>query len=177
MKIKRMICKIAVTLAVIFSAIQILSAHAKMPHLKPSLTNADYITATHSNIAFENSGRSAAPVGLLVNGVHNPLAIDQNTTLFTWRSASAGRGARQSAYQVIVATSRKHLAENAESWWNSGKMDSSQSASVPYTGKALPAATRFWWKVRIWDQTGQPSPYSTPAFFDTGLNHWKARVE
>ena len=40
----------------------------------------------------------------------------------------------------------------------------------------MPSATRFWWKVRIWDQTGKPSPYSAPACFDTGLaqNDWTA---
>lgn len=175
MKFKCSVGKTTVTLAVFFLFVPRLCAHAAISQSKPGLTHTPATTAANSNIAIETRGQLAAPVGLLVNGVHNPLAIDQNTTLFTWRSVSDGRGARQSAYQVIVAASRERLAENAESWWNSGKMDSSQSASVRYTGKALPAATRFWWKVRIWDQTGHPSPYSTPAFFDTGLNHWKAQ--
>jgi len=116
----------------------------------------------------------AAPVGLLVNGVRNPLAIDQNTTLFTWRSMAAGRGERQTAYQILVSSSRKRLAAGTGNWWNSGKVDSNRSASVQYAGKALPSATRFWWKVRIWDQAGKPGPYSTPARFDTGLSHWTA---
>ena len=61
-------------------------------------------------------------------------------------------------------------------WWDSGKVDSARSASVEYAGKALPSATRFWWTVRVWDQTGKPSHYSAPAYFDTGLaqNEWTA---
>jgi alpha-L-rhamnosidase len=56
-------------------------------------------------------------------------------------------------------------------------VDSTQSASVEYRGHAFPPATRFWWEVRTWDQTGKPSHYSAPAYFDTGLsqNDWTAQ--
>ena len=123
-------------------------------------------------VGFAASGKPTAPVGLLVNGVTNPLAIDRDATRFTWMSKDTERGERQTAYQVAVFES----LESGQVWWNSGKVDSDRSASVEYTGKALPAATRFWWKVRIWDQSGEPSPYSAPAYFDTGLNQgeWTA---
>ena len=52
---------------------------------------------------------------------------------------------------------------------DSGKVDSDKSAGVTYAGTAMPAATRLWWKVRIWDAAGKPAPYSAPARFDTGL--------
>ncbi|MGH7980522.1 MAG: alpha-L-rhamnosidase N-terminal domain-containing protein, partial [Limisphaerales bacterium] len=123
-------------------------------------------------------GKPGAPVGLLVNGVHDPLAIDRDTTRFTWMSRDTGRGERQTAYQIVVYSQApdpdRPLA--ASVLWDSGKMDSGQSASIKYGGKALPATTRFWWKVRIWDQKGLASPYSAPAYFDTGLNpgEWTA---
>ena len=107
--------------------------------------------------ALEVFGKPAAPVGLLVNGVSEPLAIDRDATRFTWMSEDTARGERQTAYQILVASSAEHLAEGKADCWDSGKVDSDQSASVEYAGKALPAATRFWWKVRIWDQTGKPS--------------------
>jgi len=116
-------------------------------------------------VPFCASAKPLAPVGLLVNGVNDPLAIDRDATRFTWMSKDTGRGERQTAYQIVV------FAKPASTViWDSGKVDSDQSASVEYGGKALPEATRFWWKVRIWDQTGNPSAYSAPAFFDTGLN-------
>ena len=116
----------------------------------------------------------SAPVGLLVNGVSNPLAIDRNAIRFTWMSKDTYRGERQIAYQILVF---EEPSSSPLICWDSGKVDSDQSASVEYAGKALPAATRFWWKVRIWDQTGEASPYSAPAYFDTGLNQdeWTAQ--
>jgi alpha-L-rhamnosidase len=116
-------------------------------------------------------------VGLLVNGVSNPLAIDREGARFAWRSEDTGRGARQTAYQLLVASSAERLAAGKADWWDSGKVDSDRSAAVEYAGKALPLVTRFWWEVRVWDQTGNPSRYSTPACFDTGLaqNEWTAR--
>jgi len=121
-------------------------------------------------------GEPSTPADLLVNGVGNPLAIDREDTRFTWRSADTSRGATQTAYQILVATSIADLAAGKADDWDSGKVDSDKSASVEYAGKPLPAATRFWWQVRVWDQTGKPSHYSTPAFFDTGLNQteWTA---
>jgi len=119
----------------------------------------------------------AAPVGLLVNGASNPLAIDRDATRFTWGSPDAGRGETQTGYQLLVATSADNLAAGKVDCWDSGKMGSDQSAAVEYAGKPLSSATRFWWEVRIWDQTGKPGPYSAPAYFDTGLNQneWTAR--
>jgi alpha-L-rhamnosidase len=118
-----------------------------------------------------------APLGLLVNGVANPLAIDRGTVRFTWRSEASGRGERQTAYQILVSSSRANLDAAKGDFWNSGKVGSNRSAGVEFDGKALPRTTRFWWKVRIWNQTGSPGPYSAPAFFDTGLNHgeWTAQ--
>jgi alpha-L-rhamnosidase len=118
-----------------------------------------------------------APVGLLVNGVSNPLAIDRNATRFTWRSMDAGRGETQTAYQILVASNLGHLTAGTGDCWDSGKVDSDKSAAVEYAGKPLPPATRFWWEVRVWDQTGEPSRYSAPAYFDSGLaeNEWTAR--
>jgi alpha-L-rhamnosidase len=129
-----------------------------------------------ASIAFAASGGTIAPADLLVNGAANPLAIDRDVARFTWRSPTAGRGERQTAYQIIVSSSAQGLDDAKASWWDSGKVDSDTSAAVEYAGRPLPATTRFWWKVRIWDQAGKPSPYSAPACFDTGLNQdeWTA---
>jgi len=135
------------------------------------------IASAMVSIAFAASSMPTAPAGLLVNGVSNPLAIDRGRTQFTWMPAGTTRGERQTAYQILVASSAEALTEEKADCWDSGKVDSDQSASVEYVGKALSATARFWWTVRIWDQTGEASRYSAPAFFDTGLNQdeWKAQ--
>ncbi len=135
------------------------------------------LTLIIAAIAFGASGRRSAPAGLLVNGVSNPLAIDRNATRFTWMSKDGDRAERQTAYQILVASSLKGLAAGKADEWDSGKVDSARSASVDeYAGKVWPSAMRVWWTVRVWDQTGKPSRYSTPAYFDTGLaqNEWTA---
>ncbi len=120
--------------------------------------------------------RPGAPVGLLVDGVSNPLAIERDSARFTWRSAEAGRGEMQAAYQILVSSNANRLATDTGDWWDSGKIDSDQSASIAYAGNPLTGGSRFWWKVRVWDQTGKPGNYSAPASFDTGLaqDEWKA---
>ena len=128
-------------------------------------------------IAFGASGKPNAPVGLLVNGVSNPLAIDRGVTRFTWQSDDTTREGKQTACQILVASSAERLATGEADYWDSGKVNSDKSASVEYGGTPLLPATRFWWEVRVWDQTGKPSDYSTAAYFDTGLNEneWTAR--
>jgi len=133
--------------------------------------------ATPASHVQQASGKSAAPVGLLVNGVSNPLAIDRDAVRFTWRQTDAGRGDAQTAYRILVATSRERLAQGKGDVWDSGKADSDRSAGVAFAGAALPANTRLWWKVRVWDRAGIPGPYSEPARFDTGLaqSDWMAK--
>ena len=123
------------------------------------------------------SSTPSAPVHLLVNGVSAPLAIDRDAARFTWRSVASARGEMQAAYQILVSSTRANLAAGRGDWWDSGKVDSSNSASIEYAGKALPPAARFWWQVRTWNQTGKASSYCAPAFFDTGLNQdeWRAQ--
>jgi alpha-L-rhamnosidase len=129
-----------------------------------------------ASIAFAAAGQPSAPAGLLVNGVSNPLAIDRDTTRFTWMSEDSARGEKQTAYQILVFSGIRPPTSDNPVLWDSGKVNSDRSASVEYAGKPLPPAKRFWWKVRIWDQTGKSSSYSAPAYFDTGLNQneWTA---
>jgi alpha-L-rhamnosidase len=137
------------------------------------------LTLVIALIALGVSGKPAVPVGLLVNGLSQPLAIERDATRFTWRLTDNTRGESQTAYQILVSSSAFPTSDFrplTSVCWNSRKVDSDKSASVEYAGKPLPPATRFWWKVRVWDQTGKPGDYSEPAYFDTGLNQneWTA---
>ncbi len=136
-----------------------------------------FFTLAIALIGFEALGSPSASEGLLVNGVSQPLAVDRDTIRFTWMSKDARRGETQTAYQILVSSNSNGLAAGTADWWDSGKVDSDKSAAVEYRGKALPAAARFWWKVRVWDQTGEPGDYSEPNYFDTGLNQneWTAQ--
>ena len=127
--------------------------------------------------ALQIFGKPPAPGGLLVNGVSRPLAIERGAARFTWSLGDTTRGEKQTAYQLLVGSNPNRLVENKADYWDSGKVSSDKSASVEYAGRPFPPAKRFWWKVRVWDQTGKPGNYSKPNYFDTGLNQneWSAR--
>lgn len=75
------------------------------------------------------------------------------------------RGARQAAYQVLVASSPERLAKDEGDLWDSGKVESDQSAQVIYAGKPLVSGADCHWKVRLWDADGIATPFSKPALW------------
>ncbi|OLF05212.1 hypothetical protein BLA60_37380 [Actinophytocola xinjiangensis] len=102
--------------------------------------------------------------GLTTNGRVDPLGTGGGAPQFGWMSTSDRRDVVQGAYQVRVGT-RPGRADV----WNSGRVASASQVDVPYAGAALRSATRYHWQVRVWDGDGQVSPWSAPAWFETGL--------
>jgi alpha-L-rhamnosidase len=114
---------------------------------------------------------------LKCEGLTNPLGIDKTVPRFNWKISSSEKGTQQSAFQLLVASDITLLSENKADLWNSEKVFSGESIMVPYNGEALGSASVAWWKVRIWDEAGNASPWSEPANFSVGLlgkNDWKA---
>ena len=113
---------------------------------------------------------SQSPITLKVESVTAPLALDTAVPRFSWQLDDETRGARQTAFQIVVS-------EGETSLWNSGRVESDQSVLVPYAGSKLKPLTRAVWKVRIWDGVGEVSPWSESAVFETGLldaSDWEA---
>src|SRR5208282_4142090 len=79
------------------------------------------------------------------------------------------RGQGQSAYEIVVAGNRNELDAGRGDLWDSGKVSSDQSAQVRYTGKPLVSEQECFWKVRVWDEQGEPSAWSRPALWTMGL--------
>ena len=99
----------------------------------------------------------------------NLLGIDVAQPRLSWQLQSDGRGARQTAYQILVASSPEQLADNQGDLWDSGKVETDQSIQVAYAGSKLGSGQRAWWTVRVWDQDGQASDYAEPAWWEMGL--------
>ncbi len=99
----------------------------------------------------------------------NPLGIDLPQPRLSRSLESAERAQRQTAYQILVASNPDQLADDQADLWDSGKVDSDQSAYIRYAGNALQSGARCWWKVRVWDKDGRPSAYSQPAYWELGL--------
>ena len=107
--------------------------------------------------------------GLQCEYLTNPLGLDETHPRLRWLLQSPQRAQRQSAYQVLVASTEAALQADRGDLWDSGKIASAQSAQVPYAGKPLASGQRAWWKVRAWDRDGKPSAWSRLASWEMGL--------
>lgn len=109
---------------------------------------------------------------------NNPLGIENTTPCFSWELQSALRNKRQSAYRLIVASSIENLDTNVGDIWDSGKVSSDETVGIKYDGKDISDETRYYWKVKVWDESDSEEPWSDRAFFETGLmgnKNWKAK--
>ena len=109
-----------------------------------------------------------------------PVGVDLAQPGLSWRLEDAAntRGQKQTAYQILVATTAANLAANNGDLWDSGQVASEQSPRVPYDGAALTSRQRCYWKVRVWDKDGQPSAWSAPSEWTMGLlnpSDWSAK--
>jgi len=99
----------------------------------------------------------------------NPTAIDVAQPRLQWRVESDERGQRQTAWQILVASSREFLAQDRGDLWDSGKVAGDQTTFIRYAGKKLTSSQTVFWKVRSWDRDGKPSAWSEPASWTMGL--------
>jgi alpha-L-rhamnosidase len=99
----------------------------------------------------------------------DPLGIGETAPRLSWEMQDPRRGAKQSAYQILVAGTPEKLAANQGDLWDSGKVDSNQTTQVVYAGKPLGSRMRCHWKVRLWNHEGKPSAWSAPAIWTMGL--------
>lgn len=111
-----------------------------------------------------------APHHLRVEQLDRPLGLDTAQPRLAWWVHDPRTSARQSAYHVQVATDPAALARGEADAWDTGRVESEQSIHVVYAGEALRPSTRYHWRVRTWDGDGEPSPWSLPAWWETGLN-------
>jgi alpha-L-rhamnosidase len=107
----------------------------------------------------------------------NPV-LDEIQPRLSWVLESDVRGQRQTAYQVLVASSPDKLNPEEADLWDSGKVPGDQTAQVVYEGKRLTSRQMCYWKVRSWDKDGNPGIWSEPARWEMGLlakADWKAK--
>jgi alpha-L-rhamnosidase len=102
---------------------------------------------------------------LRVEYLKNPVGIDVEQPRFSWKMESPQRNVSQTAYEITVSTD----ATGQNPVWTSGQIASGQSVHIPYGGSALSPATRYYWKVNVWDNQNRTTSSTESAFFETGL--------
>lgn len=98
-----------------------------------------------------------------------PSGIESKSPRFSWKVACQQRGYRQSAYRILVADTEDALTADKGTVWDSGTFLSSNSVLVPFQGKELHSATRYYWKVKVWNEAGEESAWSRQGSFVTGM--------
>jgi len=108
---------------------------------------------------------------LLCENVVNPVGIDIQKPQLSWQLQSLQRGVFQTAYEIIVSSQNKPI-------WKSGKVLSSESINISYSGPALHSGIKYTWKVRVSDNSGMISKWSETASWSMALlnaEEWKAK--
>ena len=99
---------------------------------------------------------------LRVNQITEALGLDVEKPVFSWKLRSEKQNILQKQAQIMVGKT----AGSADVW-DSGVMNSNESAGTVYTGEALEAETRYYVTVKVWNQDGEEA--ETSSWFETGL--------
>lgn len=152
--------------ALVLTAIALTTGLAAPPALSSTATPTAPVSVTYA--------AAPATVGsLTTEHLAEPLGIDEDHPRFGWQLTAASRGWVQTAYEVEVATD----ASFDDVVWDSGKVASDNSVQVGYDGAPLASATRYHWRVRVWDGDDVASAWSAPSWFETGVlkpSGWQA---
>lgn len=127
---------------------------------------------------FSFGGGRLAPDDLRCEYLSEPLGIDVVKPRLSWIVQSSQRGQRQTAYRILVASSRDLIEKKTGDLWDSGMVASDQTTQVVYAGKPLKSQMQCFWIVRVWDKDDKPSSWSKVASWSMGLlqpERWKAQ--
>lgn len=97
------------------------------------------------------------------------VGVDNPNPRFGWKLTPLTRGAKQSAYCIVVKDASGHTL------WDSKKTASEFDAGVRYAGEALASAEIYSCELTVWDANGESCTSSID--FETGMmkeSDWKA---
>ncbi|MEG0849006.1 MAG: family 78 glycoside hydrolase catalytic domain, partial [Flavobacterium sp.] len=131
-----------------------------MKHLK------NIVLAIGFLVTFISNGQ-ILPIRLTTEMAENPLAVVQNQPRLSWQLVSKESNASQIGYIILVASSEEKLQNDEGDIWNSGRVNSNKNLQITYNGNPLKNETKYFWKVKVWNQTGKISKWSKTAAFRT----------
>jgi alpha-L-rhamnosidase len=127
------------------------------------------------------STASIKPFDLQCEYLKDPVGIDVIKPRLSWKLQALDpqeRGQRQISYRILVARSKARLELNEGELWDSGEVKSDQSIHVEYQGARMKSGMECYWKVKVRDNNGKLSPWSTPSRWTMGLlepSDWSAK--
>ena len=108
---------------------------------------------------------------LKVENMTCPLGIDTSTPRFSWKldDNNQEKNVRQTAYQIIVASTYEKVKAGEGDLWDTGWVKSDEQLWIPYGGKPLGSNQRCWWNVRTKTNKGETGWNQNANDFSTGL--------
>ncbi len=142
--------------------------------MKKSLLYLLFIVAAWSGHMLPVSGkhvsekRSCELTSLTVEGREAPMGLDELQPRFGWQWVSGRNGVRQTAYRLIVSSSREKAEHCEGDVWDSGWVESSTSQWVDPGTLVLQPNRAYFWRVR--GVAGKKhTDWSPVAMWTTGL--------
>ncbi|MFV5693404.1 glycoside hydrolase family 78 protein [Flavobacterium sp. LT1R49] len=108
--------------------------------------------------------------------LNNPEGIDVVQPRLSWQIKSDVNDVKQTAYQIMVASTLENLNANKADLWDSGKVVSNESVNIIYNGKRLGDRQNAFWKVTVFTNKGEIKS-ATTAHFSLGIStysDWKS---
>jgi alpha-L-rhamnosidase len=106
-----------------------------------------------------------APTGLMIEFIRQTsnILLKVSKPEFGWIVPKDA--VSQSAYQILVASSKTNIDNNIGDIWNSNQVQGNKSSNVTFQGKELKTGIEYFWKVRIWDTYNRTGDYSETQSF------------
>jgi len=126
--------------------------------------------------AFAHTPEAVSVGTLSVEYKQNPIGIDVLKPRFNWQLTSERRNVHQTAYEIQVAATESELAAGRKLIWDSTRVTSDDSVNRVYDGPILKSGQRYFWHVRVWDESATASAWSETSYFEMGLlsaSDWK----
>lgn len=124
---------------------------------------------------------SMIPTNLRCEYLTNPKGVDTQAPRLSWilttKDASA-IGQTQKSYRIRVDSTEADAKASAGKIWDTGWVESNETAHIAYSGKKLESDSSYYWTVQIKDQDGLESSVSEVAEWTTGLfeqSEWTAK--
>lgn len=98
----------------------------------------------------------------------NPTNTVFKDNKFSWELSNEVQ--KQTAYQILVASSKENIDNNIGDVWNSGKVKTDENSNIKYQGAKLNSTETYYWKVRIYDELNRTGTYTKVQNFDLNIS-------
>lgn len=128
-----------------------------------------HLTLTVTLFTFSAKAQTKISVtNLQCEMLNNPEGIDVVQPRLSWQIKSDVNDVKQTAYQIMVASTLENLNANKADLWDSGKVTSNESVNIIYSGKKLGDRQNAFWKVTVFTNKGEIKSTET-AHFSIGI--------